>query len=136
MSRITGKLNLMNLVATRKILTAVNGPTECLVIPIEKNKLFVGKEGVYLDLIAFDFESKKADNKDTHLIKQSFSKEVREAMTEEQLKALPILGNLQVWGERTEAEAVSDMAVQDEKSDLPFIFTVPIALGFLMQFIF
>ena len=120
MSRITGKLNLMNLVATRKILTGQSGPTECLVIPIEMNRLFVGKEGVYLDLIAFDFESKNKENKDTHLIKQSFSKEVREAMTEEQLKALPILGNLQVWGEKAEAEAVSDMTVQDEKDDLPF----------------
>ena len=120
MSRITGKINLMNLVASRKVLSAKSGPVECLVIPIEKNKLFVGKEGVYLDLIAFDFESKKADNKDTHLIKQSFSKEVREAMTEEELKAMPILGNLQVWGERAETEAVSDMTVQAENDNLPF----------------
>jgi hypothetical protein len=122
MSRISGKINLMNLVATRKILTGQNGPTECLVIPIEKNKLFVGDKGVYLDLIAFEIDPEKrnTDSRDSHLLKQSFSKEIREKMSENELKSFPILGNLQVWGEKTEAEAVSDMTVQDEKSDLPF----------------
>ena len=120
MSRISGKLNLMNLNSIRKIMPGKLGPVECLVIPIEKNKLFVGEKGVYLDLIAFEIENKKGDSKDTHIVKQSFSKEVREAMTDEQLKSLPILGNLQVWGEATESAPVSDMKVQDEVSDLPF----------------
>jgi len=122
MSRISGKLNLMNLNAIRKMMPGKLGQVECLVIPIEKNKLFVGEKGVYLDLIAFEVDPAKrsADSKDTHIVKQSFSKEVREAMTDEQLKSLPILGNLQVWGEAPESAPVSDMKVQDEVSDLPF----------------
>ena len=122
MSKISGKLNLLQLHAVRKMITGQLGPVECLVIPIQKNNLFVGEKGVYLDLIAFEVDPAKrnADSKDTHLIKQSFSKEVREKMTDEQLKALPILGNLQVWGERTEAEPLSSNVVQDEASDVPF----------------
>lgn len=120
MSRISGKINLMNLHAIRKMINGAAGPVECIVIPIQKNKLFVGEKGVYLDLIAFEVKEKKGESKDTHLLKQSFSKEVREAMTEQQLKDLPILGNLQVWDGQTEAEPVSGMEVQDETSDLPF----------------
>ena len=122
MSRISGKINLLQLFAVRKMINGQAGLTECLVIPIEKNKLFIGEKGVYLDLIAFEIDpaKKKADSKDTHLIKQSFSKEVRESMGEEELKKLPILGGLQVWGEYTESEPTSSNEVQDEVSDLPF----------------
>lgn len=122
MSRISGKINLLNLHAIRKIMPGKTGPVECLVIPIEVNKLFIGEKGVYLDLIAFEIDPSKrnVEGKDTHLIKQSFSKEIREKMTEEQLKELPILGNLQVWSERQESEPVSSTEVQDETSDLPF----------------
>ena len=118
--RISGKINLMNLHAIRKMITGAAGPVECIVIPIQKNKLFVGEKGVYLDLIAFEITNKKSESKDTHLLKQSFSKEVREAMSEDELKNLRILGGLQVWDGQTEAEPVSNMAVQDEKDDLPF----------------
>ncbi|MEN6388847.1 MAG: hypothetical protein ABFD04_00385 [Syntrophomonas sp.] len=113
----------MQLHAIRKMINGQTGLVECLVIPIEKNKLFVGNKGVYLDLIAFeiDLAKRNKDSTDTHLVKQSFSKEVRDAMTEDQLKALPILGNLQVWDGQVESEPVSDVStVQDEKDDLPF----------------
>lgn len=120
MSRISGKINLLQLHVIRKMINGQAGLVECLVIPIEKNKLFIGEKGVYLDLIAFEIEKPKEDSKDTHLVKQSFSKEVRERMTDEQLKSMPILGNLQVWGERTESTPTSSIVVQDEISDLPF----------------
>lgn len=120
MSRINGKVNLMQLHAIRKMITGAAGPVECIVIPITKNKLFIGEKGVYLDLVAFEVKEKKTDSKDTHILKQSFSKEVREAMSDEELKSLPILGNLQVLSDSYEAEPTSTMAVQDETSDLPF----------------
>jgi len=120
MSRINGKINLMQLHAIRKMITGVAGPVECIVIPIAKNKLYVGEKGVYLDLIAFEIKDKKTDSKDTHIVKQSFSKEDREQMSDEELKALPILGNLQVLSDSYEAEPTSSMDVQDENDDLPF----------------
>jgi len=122
MGRISGKLNLLQLHAVRKMITGKLGAVECLVIPIEKNKLFVGEKGIYLDLIAFEIDPAKrnAESKDTHLVKQSFSKEVREVMGEDELKSLPILGNLQVWSGTVESEPVSSNELQPEEDDLPF----------------
>jgi hypothetical protein len=72
--------------------------------------------------VAFEIDPAKRniESNDSHLLKQSFSKEIRQLMSEEELKAMPILGNLQVWGERAETKAVSDMAVQSENDNLPF----------------
>ena len=122
MSRISGKLNLLNLYGVVKMIKGQLGLVECLVIPLEKNNLFKGEKGIYLDIIAFEIDPAKrnAESKDTHLVKQSFSKEIREAMGEDELNKLPILGNLQVWGERQESEPVSSSKTQDELSDLPF----------------
>ena len=123
MKTITGKINLLNLNGVVKMIPGKLGPVECLVFPLEKNKLFKGEKGIYLDLIAFEIDpaKRKEGSKDTHLIKQSFSKEVREAMTEDELKALPILGNLQVWdGETTERPPISSTTTLSEIDDLPF----------------
>ena len=122
MSRISGKLNLLNLHAVVKLMPAQSGLVECLVIPIDKNKLFKGDKGIYLDIVGFeiDLAKRKEGSKDTHILKQSFSKEVREAMTEDELRSLPILGNLQVWDGTSSTEPISSPSVQDELSDLPF----------------
>jgi len=122
MSRISTNLNLLQLHAVRKMITGQPGPVECLVIPIEKNNLIVGEKGIYINLIGFDIDPEKrnADSKDTHLVKQSFKKEVREAMGEEELKALPILGNHVVWSGTNESEPTSSTDLQKEEDDLPF----------------
>jgi len=123
MSRISGKLNLLNLHGVVKMIPGKMGPVECVVIPLEKNKLFKGEKGIYLDLIAFEIahDKRREGSKDTHLVKQSFSKEVRESMTEEQIKSLPILGSLQAWDESfTESEPVSSSTTLREDDDLPF----------------
>ena len=122
MSRISGKLNLLQLHAVVKTMTGQTGPVECLVIPIAKNRLFKGDKGIYLDIVGFEIDPAKrnANSKDTHILKQSFSKEVREAMTEDELRSLPILGNLQVWDGASSAEPVSSSVVQDEIENLPF----------------
>lgn len=122
MSRISEKLNLLQLHAVVKMITGQTGPVECLVIPIEKNRLFKGDKGIYLDIVGFEIDpaKRKEGNKDTHILKQSFSKEVREAMTEDELRSLPILGNLQVWDGTSSAEPLSSPVVQPENDDLPF----------------
>ena len=120
MKRVSAKVNLMQLNAVRKMFKGQLGEVECLVIPIEKNKLFVGEKGIYLDIVGFELKEPNKDSKDTHILKQSFSKEEREKMSDEQLKALPILGNMRIWEGTMEAEPVSAMIIQDEESDLPF----------------
>jgi hypothetical protein len=104
-----------------KKMKAKSGEIECLVIPIAENNLFRGEKGIYLDLIAFELATKKEGSKDTHLVKQSFSKEVREKFTEEQLKQMPIIGNLSVWGvENSQSEPITSSQPIDENDDLPF----------------
>src|SRR4030042_3150135 len=109
MNRISGKLNLLNLHGVVKMIKGKSGMVECLVIPLEINSLFKGEKGIYLDIIAFEIDPAKrsAESKDTHLVKQSFPKDVRDLMSEDDLKKLPIMGNLQVWGERTEQAPIS-----------------------------
>ncbi|MFA5196099.1 MAG: hypothetical protein WC401_09915 [Bacteroidales bacterium] len=122
MSRISGKINLMQLHAIRKMISGTAGPVECLVIPIEKNKLFVGEKGVYLDLVAFEIDPAKRniESNDSHLLKQSFSKEIRQLMSDKELKDMPILGSLRVWNDHMSSESISSNTVQDEKDPLPF----------------
>lgn len=104
-----------------KFMKGQSGDIECLIIPIAQNHLFKGEKGLYLDLIAFELSAKKEGSKDTHLVKQSLSKEVRESMSEEQLKAMPIIGNLSVWtGDNQTAEPTTNPSPINEVDDLPF----------------
>lgn len=120
MKRVSAKINLMQLNAVRKMFNAGAGPIECLVIPIEKNKLFVGEKGIYLDIVGFEVKEPKKDSKDTHILKQSFNKEEREKMSDEVLKSMPILGNMRIWEGTMEAEAISPMTIEPETDDLPW----------------
>lgn len=100
-----------------------------LVIPIEENGLWESAKtpGVFgINIVGFDYEDKSDKQyKDTHLLKQSFSKEELAKMTEEQKKAIPILGNARVSGGSSEhAEAAPNDAnngkVAEGLGDLPF----------------
>lgn len=90
--------------------------TECIVIPIEMASLYKGAKGIYLDLTAIELTSPKADSKDTHLVKQALPKEKFAAMTEEQRKAIPILGNAIDWGKSSTG---SGSAPKQEQSAPP-----------------
>ena len=111
------KLNLSNLISAVRFENGANGPVECLIIPIEANHLFKGKSGVYLDMTAFELKEIK-DNQ-THLIKQSLPKEIYKAQTEEQKKAMPILGNVSSF-EASTSEPVSSTDPLPAGSGLPF----------------
>jgi hypothetical protein len=107
----------------------VKGKTEgetIICIPVNANKLFLSeKKNVYLDIVGFEFED-KSDNqyKNTHILKQSFSKEQLSAMSEEEKKALPIIGNARVsksgsYGEAAPKSVAPD-SVANAVDDLPF----------------
>ena len=91
---------------------------DCVVLPIEKNHFFKGDKGVYADLIAFELKQKKEGIRDTHSIKQSFSKEYLEALPQDERNALPFIGGLIVWDENPASE--KPPVVQGENDDLPF----------------
>ena len=100
----------------------------CLVVPIEDNHLFesVNEDGspkaVYLDLNAFALREPKYEQ--THIVKQSLPKDVRESMTKEQLDAMPILGGLKPLNNTLANATAIDNAPfaqpMDNEEDLPF----------------
>lgn len=100
MTNFNAKLNLMKL--SRAGIMQIQGRGEvlrCLVIPVEENHLFISTDeatkrpkAAYLDLSAWELHNPRYE--ETHMIKQSLPKEVRERMTEEQRKEMPILGGL------------------------------------------
>lgn len=122
MSNISIKINLRQLKSTVRTMKGTSGPIECLIIPIDQNFLVKGEKGVYLDMQAYELKEKKADRKDTHLIKQSFPKEVFDAMSDDDKKVTPIIGNLVVWGFSEPAPVNVEISETEEGSDgdLPF----------------
>ena len=108
------------------VFTNLKGKTatkRCLVIPIDDACLYAGEKGIYMSLVAYEQREAKYGN--THLVKRSLSKAEREAMTDEQLRAMPILGDMkemkpaamQPTMEMQGAQFVNDEGTVD---DLPF----------------
>jgi len=121
MGNISIKINLAGLKYSRKLLKGQSGEIDCLIIPIHENRLFKGDKGLYLDLTCIEIKDRSkqsADQKDTHLVKQSFDKAFYSALTEEQKRELPILGNAIVWASHyNEPQLTAPIAEHD---DLPF----------------
>lgn len=123
-NNITTKLNLSGLKSVIKPQTRKDGTTtDCLVIPIAENNLFRGEKGVYLDLSHIPLkEPGKDGRKDTHLVKQSLPKEVYDSMSDDERKAMPIIGNSIEWtgGGSNHVGNAEAPEVQAEDDDLPF----------------
>lgn len=140
MSHYNVKLDLSKLKhVVREIPKQGGGTTKVVIIDGPSNHLFFGeKGGIYLDLIAFENKEIKYDN--THSIKQSFPKDIRDKMTEEQKKNAPFIGNMRPTGTESQApeaptsDAFGEMpsfddgfksspesnSATDSKDDLPF----------------
>lgn len=118
MSNISTKINLAGLKHSIRMIKGKTTDIECLVIPIEPNKLFKGEKGIYLDLTGFEIKNKVNDSKDTHLVKQSLAKEVYEKMNEEEKRAMPVLGSHILWGGQALGDSV--LVTQLDSDDLPF----------------
>ena len=115
---ITLKLNLTQLKHAR--MKTPKG-AECIVIPIVENYLFIGEKGIYLDIVGFEVKNPEP-GKDTHLLKQSFSKEKLATFTDEQKQSLPIIGNARISTTHSEPEPndLNPGTVADGIDDLPF----------------
>lgn len=101
---------------------------ECIVIPIKENHLFKSEKGnIFVDLVIFDMKEPQKDKDgavtQTHLVKQSLPKEVREKQTEAEKREQPIIGSLNMFISTgyVEKEAVEDSSIGDTgDDDLPF----------------
>ncbi len=118
MSNLNTKLNLAGLKHSRMNMKGKSGMIDCLIIPINENHLFIGEKGLYLDLSHFEIKNPTATQTDSHLVKQSLPKEVYEVMSEEQRRALPVIGNTRTWSGNNNEPELS--ATIEETDDLPF----------------
>ena len=127
---LQGKINLLKLEKTG--LMTVNGRSGaklCVVIPVEENDIYVSRDeslkpkGAYLSINAWQSNSESGVDQygNSHSVKQGFSREFRERMDEEEMRAKPFIGNLRPW-ERKEQPitAPTAQASADEYDDLPF----------------
>lgn len=125
---LTGKINLMRL--KNACIVAVKGQTSTkrgIFIPIDDNNLFVSADenlnarGVYIDVNVWE---NRAPGKygDTHSIRQSLPKEVRENLTDEALKEIPYIGNLRPFETANAAQEVTAVATAEPEAadNLPF----------------
>lgn len=117
MSQISSNLNLAALKHSRKMMAGISGPIDCIVIPIEANHLVIGEKGLYLNISHIEIKNPAPNQKDTHLVKQNMPKPIYDAMTDEERKSQPILGNSIVWGARSFEPALHPITDGDE---MPF----------------
>lgn len=95
----------------------------CLVIPVDDAGVFVGEKGVYLNLVANEMQEPKYG--DTHFVKVSLDKDAYNALSEEERKAIPILGGMHEIEPKQRTMVVSQtvdaaQAVENPDDDLPF----------------
>lgn len=95
----------------------------CLIIPVDDcDGVYLGEKGCYLNMTAIEMREPRYN--DTHCIKPDIPKEQREAMSEEEQKAIPILGGLHAIEVQVQQMAVSgtigQSAFAPDDDDLPF----------------
>lgn len=114
------KLNLSKLKSAIVKLNGKSGPVECIAIPINANHLYKGEKGIYLDLSHIEIKNPAPDQTDTHLVKQNLPKDVYNALSDDEKKNTPILGNTKTW-ETTYDAPQEDLAPSQElNEELPF----------------
>lgn len=104
---------------------------QCVCIPIEDNYLFVSADeslkakAIYADINVNQYEDGKSKYGDTHYLRLSVPKEIREKMTDSEKDAIPYLGNMKPSKMPTKQSAELPVtgaysAPEEFKDDLPF----------------
>lgn len=128
MSSYSAKINLLKM--TNACVVSVKGKSgskKGVFIPIDDNNLFVSMDenikakGVYLDLNIWENKT-QSQYGDTHSIKPALPKDVRKGMTEEQLKAIPYIGNMKPYEPQNGSQTVEapQASVEENEDELPF----------------
>lgn len=123
----TINLNLAKIdkVFVKDITSQKTGVTKkCICVPVDSRDLFCGEKGVYLNLNAWEMKEGKFG--DSHYLKVGLSKEVRDKLSSEDLKQLPIVGSMkELATSRQEAgsnflKKLQEKENDSESEDLPF----------------
>ena len=129
MGNFQGKLDFLKF--KNSCVISVKGKTgekKGVFVPIEDNGLFVTTDennktkGAYFNFAAF--ENKRVGKYgDTHMIKQSIGKDARSKMSDEEKRAIPILGNMKPMEFNNATHAVEPPVAHvshEEEDSLPF----------------
>lgn len=122
MANYSIKANLLKVQGA--FVTNLKGKTatrRCLVIDIDESGMFLGEKGCYLNMAAIEMNESRYG--DTHCVKVSLPKETVEKMTDEERRAIPILGGMHPLQSQAQQMAVPgqlDGAVVMNEDDLPF----------------
>lgn len=118
------KIDLLKLKgAFMRNLQGKSAEKRCLIIPVDDCEgVFLGEKGCYLNMTAIEMQEPKYT--DTHCIKVNLPKEQREAMTEDERNAIPILGGLHAIEVKQKTmpvgETIRQEAFAPSDDDLPF----------------
>lgn len=118
------KIDLLKLKgAFMRNLQGKSATKKCIIIPVDDcDGMFLGEKGCYLNMTAIEMQNPQYT--DTHCIKPDIPKEQREAMTDEQRNAIPIIGGLHAIERQPQQMAVSTTIGADafapDDEDLPF----------------
>ena len=124
----SGKMNLLRF--KNACVVSVQGKTakkKGIFIPIEDNHLFVSADeagrtkGAYVDFMAWE-NQRPSPYGDTHSLRQSYPKEARDRMTEEEQKAVPYFGNMRPFEAKNAAAYAQPLygAEAEDLGELPF----------------
>lgn len=120
MGNISSSIDLAKFKNSVVIKHGKNKDVECLLIPLAQNGLKNGEYGVVFETVGFSYDN-KGKGKSTHIIKQSFPKDVLDKMSDDEKKAMPIFGNHVNWDEASGVGNNSAPAQSVESDeDLPF----------------
>ena len=128
MNSYSGKMNLLKF--KNACIVTVQGKIQAkrgVFIPVDDNNLFISADedlkpkGAYLDFMAWE-NQQPGKYGDTHSLRQSLAKEVRDRMTEDELKAVPYFGNMKPYEATNAAQTVAAPIAQVDENidDLPF----------------
>jgi hypothetical protein len=96
----------------------------CLIIPVDDcDSIFLGEKGCYLNMTAIEMENPQFN--DSHCIKGDLPKEKRETLTDEQKRALPIIGGMKPLNPKPQPTmqvtgTLGQDAFAPNEDDLPF----------------
>lgn len=118
------KIDLLKLKgAFMRNLKGSNTTKRCIIIPVDDcDGMFLGEKGCYLSMTAIEMREPKYN--DTHCIKVDIPKGQREAMSEEERNAVPILGGLHaIEGQQATMQVngtLGEEAFEPSEDGLPF----------------
>lgn len=93
-------------------------PVRCAVIPLDMNpEIIQGEKGTYLLVTALETRE-PGQHGDTHLLKGNVPGDIYKAMSEEERKSQPILGNMRPLVRKEQPAPEAELAGDDD--DLPF----------------